>query len=102
MFKGLFCLLVFLIRASFSKDDESPVSNKININYIKLVSMCSLGTVRWLMLVPAGHLCSFNGVAAEIDLCSTCHIFALPNFAGQNSSISASSFAVSVILAFQN
>ena len=89
-FKGLFfLLLVFLIRASFSKDDEQPVSNKIN--YINLMSMCSLGTVLWLTLVPAGHLCSFNGVTAEIDLCATCHIFALPSFAGQNSSISASS-----------
>ena len=92
MFKGLFfLLLVFLIRASFSKDDEKHVSKKININCIKLVSMCSLGTVLWLTLVPAGHLCSFNGVTVEIDLCATCHIFALPSFAGQNSSISTSS-----------
>ena len=52
--------------------------------------MCSLGTILWLTLVPAGHLCSFNGVTVEIDLCATCHIFALPSFAGQNSSISAS------------
>ena len=57
MFKGLvFLLLVFLIRASFSKDDEKHVSKKIDINYIKLVSMCSLGTVLWLMLVPAGYV----------------------------------------------
>ena len=50
LFKGLFCLLLlFLIRASFSKDDEKPVSKKINISYIKLVSMCSLGTVLWLL-----------------------------------------------------
>ena len=52
--------------------------------------MCSLGTVLWLTLVPAGHLCSFNGVTVEIDLCAACHIFALSSFAGQNSSISAS------------
>ena len=46
MFKGLFFLsLVFLIRASFSKDDEKRISKKININYIKLVSMFSLGIV---------------------------------------------------------
>ena len=91
MFKGFFfLLLVFLIRASFSKNDEKHVS-KININYIKLVSMCSLGTVLWLTLKPAGHLCSFNKVTVEIDLCATCHIFALPSFAGQNSSISTSS-----------
>ena len=90
MFKGLFLLLqVFLIRALFSKDDEKPVSKKININYIKLVSTSSLGTVLWLTLVPAGHLCSFNGVTVEIDLCAACHIFALPSFAGQNSSILA-------------
>ena len=92
MFKGsFFLLLVFLIRASFSKDDGKPVSKNININYIKLVSMCSLGTVLWLALVPAGHLCSFNDVTVEIDHCATCHMFALPSFAGQNSSISASS-----------
>ena len=97
MFRGSLCLrvyffsLVFLIRGSYSKDDEKPVSKKININYIKRVSMCSLGTVLWLTLVPAGHLCSFNGVTAEIDLCATCHIFALSSFAGQSSSISASS-----------
>ena len=53
--------------------------------------MCSLGTVLWLTLVPAGHLCSFIGVTVEIDLCATCHIFPLPSFAGRNSSISASS-----------
>ena len=92
MFKGLFfLLLVCLIRASFSKDDEKPVSKKLKINYIKLVSMCSLSTVLWLTLVPASHLCSFNGVTVEVDLCAACHIFALPSFAGQNSSISASS-----------
>ena len=92
MFKGLFCLLLlFLIRASFSKDDEKPVSKKINITCIKLVSMCSLGTVLWLTLVPPGHLCSFNGVTVEINLCATFHIFVLSSFAGQNSIISASS-----------
>ena len=54
MFRGslwlrvYFLLLVFLIKASFSKDDEKPVSKKININYIKLVSMGSLGTFLWL------------------------------------------------------
>ena len=53
--------------------------------------MCSLGAVLWLTLVPAGHLCSLNRVTVEIDLCAICHIFALPSFAGQNSSISASS-----------
>ena len=53
--------------------------------------MCSLGTVLWLMLVPACHLCSLNGVTDEIDPCATYHIFALPSFAGQNVSISASS-----------
>ena len=56
--------------------------------------MCSLGTVLWLMLEPAGHLCSLIGVTVEINLCPTCHIFALPSFAGQNSaatSISPSS-----------
>ena len=71
-----------------------PVSNKINTSYIRLVSMCSLGTVLWLTLAPAGHLCSLNGVTVEINLCATCHIFALPSFAGQNSittSISPSS-----------
>ena len=55
--------------------------------------MCFLGTVLWLMLMPAGQLCSLNGVTVKIDLCATCHIFALPSFAGQNSmatSISAS------------
>ena len=84
MFKGsFFLLLVFLIRASFSKDDRKPVSKKINIHYIKLVSMCSLGTVLWLTLVPAVQLSSFNGVTVEIDHCDTCHIFALPSFAGQ-------------------
>ena len=57
LFKGL-----FLFRASFSKNDEKHVSKKININYIKLVSICSLGTVLWLTLVPAGHLCSFKGL----------------------------------------
>ena len=65
-----------------------PVSNKINTSYIRLVSMCSLG------VAPAGHLCSLNGVTVEINLCATCHIFALPSFAGQNSiakSISPSS-----------
>ena len=70
------------------------VSNKINTSYIRLVSMCSLGTVLWLTLAPAGHLCSLNGVTVEINLCATCHIFALPSFAGQNSvatSISPSS-----------
>ena len=41
--------------------------------------MCSVGTVLWLTLVPAGHLCSCNGVTVEIDLCDTCHIFALPS-----------------------
>ena len=87
MLKGLFfLLLVFLIRASFSKNDEKHVSKKININHIKLVSMCFLGTVLRLTLVPAGHLCSF-----EIDLCATCHIFALSSFAGQTSSTSTSS-----------
>ena len=39
-----------------------PVSNKINTSYIRLVSMYSLGTVLWLMLAPAGHLCSLNGL----------------------------------------
>ena len=71
-----------------------PVSNKINISYIRLVSMCSLGTVLWLTLAPAGHLCLLNGVTVEINLCATCHIFAVPSFAGQNSiatSISPSS-----------
>ena len=92
MFKGLFFLLmVFLIRAPFSKNDEKHVSKKININCIKLVSMRSLGTVLWLTLVPAGHLSSFNGVTVEIDLCATCHIFAFLSLAGQNSSISTSS-----------
>ena len=91
MFKGLFfLLLVLLIRASISKNDEKHVSKKINISCIKLVSVCSLGTVLWLTLGPAGHLCSFNGVTVEIYLCATCHIFALPSFAGQNSSISTS------------
>ena len=53
MFKGLFfLLLVFLIRAPFSKNDEKHVSKKININCIKLVSMRSLATVLWLTLVP--------------------------------------------------
>ena len=42
--------------------------------------MCSLGTVLWLILVPAGHLCSFNGFTVEIDLCATYHNFALPSF----------------------
>ena len=84
----IFLLLVFLIRASFSKNDVKHVSKKININYIKLVSMRFLGTVLWLTLVPAGHLCSFNCVTVEIDLCATCHIFALPSFAGQIPSIS--------------
>ena len=53
--------------------------------------MCSLGTVLWLTLVQACHLCLLNGATVEIDLCATCHIFALPSFAGQNLSISASS-----------
>ena len=76
------CVLGFIVfssgifRASFSKDDKYPVSN--NINYIRLVSICSLGTVLWLTLVLAGHLCcSLNGVTVETDLCATCHIFAL-------------------------
>ena len=30
--------------------------------------MCSLGTVLWLTLVLAGHLCSLNGVTIETDL----------------------------------
>ena len=51
--------------------------------------MCSLGTVLWLTLVPAGHLCSLNGVTVEINLCATCHIFALPSFVGQNSIITS-------------
>ena len=62
-----------------------PVSNKIKTSYIRLVSMCSLGTVLWLTLASASHLCSLNGVTVEINLCATCHIFALPSFAGQNS-----------------
>ena len=54
--------------------------------------MCSLGAVLWFTPMPTEHhLCSFNGVTFEIDLCATCHIFALPSFAGQNLSISASS-----------
>ena len=57
------------------------------MNEIRLVSMCFLGTVLWLMLVPAGHLqvCSLNRVTVEINLCATCYIFALPSFAGQHS-----------------
>ena len=55
------------------------------------MSMCSLCTVLWLKLVATGHLYSFNGVTVEIDFCATCHIFALPSFAGQTSSISTSS-----------
>ena len=49
--------------------------------------MCFLGTVLRPMLVPAGHLhvCSLNRVTVEINLCATCHIFALPSFASQNS-----------------
>ena len=39
-----------------------PVSNKINTSYIRLVSICSLGTVLWLTLAPAGHLCSLKGL----------------------------------------
>ena len=94
MFKGLFFTGIF--RTSFSKDDKQPVSNKINITYVKLVSRCSLGTVLWLTLVPAGHLCSLNGFTAEINLCATCHIFALSSFAGENSIIT--SISVSSLL----
>ena len=75
--------------ASFLKDDKYPLSNtiQVNINEIGLVSMCYLGAVLWLMLVPAGHLhvCSLNRVTAEITLCVTCHNFALSSFAGENS-----------------
>ena len=97
MFRGSLCLMVyffsywyFYLGHRFQRMTKSCMQ-KININYIKLVSMCSLGTVLWLTLMPAGHLCSFNGVTVEIDLCATCHIFALPSFLGQISSISASS-----------
>ena len=83
MFKG-FSLLVFL-----GHHVQRMINNlypiKININYIELVSTCSLGTVLWLILVPAGHLCSLSGATVEINLCATCHIFALPSFTGQNS-----------------
>ena len=78
---GFIFSLTGIFRASFSKDDKQPVSNKINIGYIKGVSMCFLGTVLWLTLVPAGHLCSLNGVTVEINLCATYHISALPSFA---------------------
>ena len=45
MFKGLFfLLLVFLIRASFSKDDEQPGSNKRNI---KILNLCQC--VSWIL-----------------------------------------------------
>ena len=62
MFRGSLCFRVYffssgIFRASFPKDDKYPVSNKININYIRLVSMCSLGTALWLTLVLACHLC---------------------------------------------
>ena len=88
MFRGSLCFRVYffssgVFRASFSKDNKYPASNNININYIRLVSMCSLGTVLWLTLVLAGYLCSFNGVTVETDLCATCHIFALPSFANK-------------------
>ena len=99
MFKGLFfLLLVFLIRASFSKNDEKHVSKKININCIKLVSMCSLGTVLWLTLVPAGHLCSFNGVTVEIYLPHFCS----PEVCRSKLKQLNFPIALSVILAFQN
>ena len=64
MFKGLFfLLLVFLIRASFSKNDEKHVSKKININCIKLwfnvfSGYCSLayaGASRSFVFIQWGH-----------------------------------------------
>ena len=56
MFRGSLCFRVYffssgIFRASFSKNDKYPVSDKIDINYIRLVSMCSLSTVLWLTLV---------------------------------------------------
>ena len=60
--------------------------------------MCYLHTVLWPTLVLAGDLCSLNEVTVKIDLCSTCHIFALPSFAGQNSSIATSIPASSLVL----
>ena len=93
VFRGSLCFRVYFFpywyfMASFLKDDKYPSSDRIHvsINEIRLVSMCFLGAVLWLMLVPAGHLrvCSLNRVTVEVNLCATCHIFALPSFAGQN------------------
>ena len=57
---GFIFSLTGMFRASFSEDDKKLVSNKININDIRLVSMCFLGTVLRLMLVPAGHFNMFT------------------------------------------
>ena len=78
MFRGSLCFRVYffsscIFRASFSKDNKYPVSNNTNINYIRLVSMCSLGTVLWLTLVLAGHLCSLNGVTVEMPPATFLH-----------------------------
>ena len=80
MYGGSLCFRVYFFSYCIT-----CIQKKINTSYIRLVSMCSLGTVVWLTLAPAGHLCPLNGVTVEINLCATCHIFALPSFAGQNS-----------------
>ena len=59
MFNGIFfLLLVFLIRASFSKDDEQPVSNKMNITILNLCQ-CVLWVLffglRWCQQVIYVH-----------------------------------------------
>ena len=54
-----------------------PVSNKINTSYIRLVSMCSLGTVLWFTLGQAGHLCSLNGVTVEMPPATFLHFLVL-------------------------
>ena len=46
MFRGSLCFRAYffcsgIFRASFLKDDKYPVSNNININYIRLVNVFS-------------------------------------------------------------
>ena len=53
----------------------SPVSNKINTSYIRLASMCSLGTALWLTLAQAGHL--LNGVTVEMPPATFLHFSVL-------------------------
>ena len=100
------CVLgfIFSLTGIFKRHNFQRMINNlypININCTKLVSMCSLGTDLWLMLVLVGHLCSLNRVTVEIDICATYHIFALPSFAGQNS-IATSISASSLLLTSQN